>query len=295
MEVSPVALFCAPVFLVLVWKLVFQSRKPKLNLPPSPSKLPIIGHLHHIGNKPHISFKYLADKFGPIMFLQLGSVPTVIISSAATAKEAMKTHDQATASRPELYSPKYLLFDCEDVGFSPYGPHWKFLRRICVYELLSATRVQSYEVSRKEEVSRLVQRIEASCHDLINLTKFLRLYVYDVLCRAVLGRNFSEGGFDEFTGLLLEFQEGFGASNFRDYFPKLEFLDVLVGHKSKLQKIFWRMDNFLNDIINERQNSNKRNSKEKDFVGVLLDIHKDETGDKPLTMKDVKAIITVTC
>ncbi|GAB4825587.1 hypothetical protein Ancab_008461 [Ancistrocladus abbreviatus] len=204
----------------------------------------------------------------------------------------MKTYDQVTASRPELYTAKYLMYDSSDVGFSPYGPKWKLVRRICVQELLSPTRVQSYDWVRKEEVSRLVQRIKDSCHGPFNLSKLLRLYVYDILCRIVLGRNFSEGGFDEFTRLFLEFQAAFGAFSFRDYFPQLEFLDVLVGHKSKLQKISRRMDNFLNDIINERQDSNKKNSKEKDFVEVLLNIHKDGGGDTPLTMNYAKAILT---
>ncbi|GAB4825590.1 hypothetical protein Ancab_008464 [Ancistrocladus abbreviatus] len=229
------------------------------------------------------------------MFLQLGRVPTVVVSSSAMAKEVMKTHDQVTASRPKLYSPKHLFFDCKDLGFSPYGPHWRHLRKITTLELLSTTRVQSYDVFRKEQVSRLVERIEASCHGPINLSKLLRLHMYDVLCRVILGKNFSEKGFDEFTRLLLDLLEGLGAFNFSDFFPKLEFLDILAGHKSKLQKIFWRWDNFLNEIINERQDSDENNSKEKDFVKVLLQIHKGGSGDIPLTMTSVKAIITVSC
>ncbi|GAB4859091.1 hypothetical protein Ancab_010557 [Ancistrocladus abbreviatus] len=292
MEASPATLFSALVFLVLAFKFVFQSKKSKLNLPPSPSKLPIIGHLHHVGKMPHISFKHLADKLGPIIYLQFGGVPTVIISSADMAREVMKTHDQVTASRPELYSPKHLMYNCSDIGFCQYGAHWKYVRRICVTELLSPKRVQSYEGTRKEEVCHLVRRIEASCHSPINLSKLLRLYIYDVLCRVIIGKNFSEDAFDEFTGMLIAFAQGLGAFSFRDFFPSLEFLDVLVGHKSKLEKTSQRFDSFLNDIIKECQDSSKENSEEKDFVEVLLKIHKDGGGDMRLTMNYVKAILT---
>ncbi|GAB4859092.1 hypothetical protein Ancab_040390 [Ancistrocladus abbreviatus] len=291
MEASPVTLFLALLFLVLSFKFVFQNRRPKLNLPPSPPKLPIIGHLHLVGKMSHISFKHLTDKLGPIIHLQFGGIPIVIVSSADMAKEVMKTHDQVTASRPELYSPKHLLYNCSDIGFSPYGAHFKYARRITVAELLSPSKVQSYEGIRKEQVSHLVQRIEASCHSPVNLSKLLRLYIYDGLFRVITGKHFSEEAFDEFTGMLIAFAQGLGSFSFRDFFPSLEFLDVLVGHKSKLEKTSQRFDNFLNDIIKQHQDSMKENSKGKDFVEVLLNIQKNGGGDMALTMTDVKAIL----
>ena len=154
-----VSIFLA-VFLSFFMKL--KSKKRKFNLPPNPPKLPIIGNLHQLGNMPHLSLQCLAKSFGPIIYLQLGEVPTVVISSARLAKEVMKTHDLALSSRPKIFSAKHLLYNCTDVAFSPYGAYWRHIRKICILELLSAKRVESYSFVREEEVARLVSRVAES-------------------------------------------------------------------------------------------------------------------------------------
>ncbi|XP_059639287.1 cytochrome P450 71AP13-like [Cornus florida] len=289
------SLILASPFLVVILNFLLKgtSRKTMSNLPPSPLKLPIIGHLHQLGNMPHLSLYRLAEKLGPIIHLQLGEIPTVVVSSARMAKEVLKTHDLALSSRPEIFSAKHLFYNCTDVVFSPYGAYWRQIRKICILELLSAKRVQSYSFVRKEEVARLVHRVAESYPGNTNLTKMLGLYANDVLCHMAFGRDFSAGGdYDRlgFQKMLEEYQELLGGFSIGDFFPSMEFMHTLTGMKSRLQNTFRRFDQFFDEIIKEHLNPEKKKEDNIDLVDVLLERHSEAT-EMPLTMDNIKAII----
>ncbi|XVF77121.1 hypothetical protein PTKIN_Ptkin14bG0015200 [Pterospermum kingtungense] len=48
-----------------------------------------------------------------------------------------------------------LSYNGTDIAFSPYEDYWRRLRKICVLEMLSPKRVQSFSPIRDEEVSQL--------------------------------------------------------------------------------------------------------------------------------------------
>lgn len=52
-------------------------------LPPGPSKLPLIGSIHHLatGELPHHAITRLGHVHGPVMHLQIGQVGLVVVSS----------------------------------------------------------------------------------------------------------------------------------------------------------------------------------------------------------------------
>ncbi|XP_048443846.1 cytochrome P450 71AP13 [Pyrus x bretschneideri] len=283
-------------FLVLLLKFFFKDKsgKRKLKLPPSPPKLPVIGNLHQLRNKPHISLRGLAEKYGPLIYLQLGEIPTVVVSSARVAKEVLKTHDLALSSRPQIFSAKHLFYNCTDVVFSPYSAYWRHIRKICILELLSVKRVQSYSHVREEEVARLVCRVAESYPGTTNLTKILGLYANDVLCRVAFGRGFSEGGdYDRhgFQKMLEEYQELLGGFSIGDFFPSMEFIHSLTGMKSRLKETFRRFDELFDQMVTDHLNPNREKEKHKDLVDVLLDVQKSDSAEIPLTMDNVKAII----
>ncbi|XP_062026620.1 cytochrome P450 71AP13 [Rosa rugosa] len=283
-------------FLIVLLNFIFRDklRKTKIKLPPSPPKLPIIGNLHQLGNSPHLSLWSLAEKFGPLIYLQLGHIPTVVVSSAKLAKEVLKTHDLALSSRPQIFSAKHLFYNCTDVAFSPYGAYWRHIRKICILELLSAKRVQSFSHVRVEEVARLAHRVAESYPGTTNLSKLLGLYANDILCRVAFGRDFSGGGeYDHhgFQKMLEEYQELLGGFSIGDFFPSMEFLHTLTGMKSRLQETFGRFDKLFDQMITEHQNPKREKQEHKDLVDVLLDIQKKDSADMPLTMDNVKAII----
>ncbi|KAK4388934.1 Premnaspirodiene oxygenase [Sesamum angolense] len=75
------------------WK---RSKSPRKHekLPPGPPKLPVIGHLHHLaGELSHRACRRIAQKYGPVIHLQLGEVSAVVISSREATKEVLKDQD----------------------------------------------------------------------------------------------------------------------------------------------------------------------------------------------------------
>lgn len=297
-ESFPLPILVSSILLFLALRYLSNKKSKSKNgkHPPGPPKLPIIGNLHQLGKYPHLSLYSLAKKFGPIFHLQLGEIPTVVLSSAEMAREAMKTHDLSLATRPGIFAAKILFYNCTNIAFAPYGAHWRNVRKICMLELLSTKRVQSYGFVREEEVVKLLHRVAESYPNTINLSKLLNLYANGVLCRIVFGKDFSGGGEYEkfgFQEMLDEYQELLGGFSIGDFFPSMEFMHSLTGNKARLEHAFKRFDELFSDVIKERVNSTTYRKDHKDFVDILLELQQNEDAEMPLTMDNVKAILLV--
>ena len=163
-------------------------------LPPGPYPWPIIGNLHMLGELPHRALKDLAYKYGPIMFLRLGSVPTVVVSSPEIAREFLKTHDLLFASRPELAVGKYVFYNFRDVAFAPYGDYWRQMRKICALQLFTTKRIESFQWVRDEEVSNMIRSIWQESENgakSVNVSKALSSLTANIICRTLMGKRCS--------------------------------------------------------------------------------------------------------
>ncbi|ERN15849.1 hypothetical protein AMTR_s00039p00172950 [Amborella trichopoda] len=238
--------------LITILMLLLRSNKKsvKLNLPPGPRRLPIIGNLHQLGVSPHLSLARLSQKHGPLRLLQLGHVPNLVVSSAEMAKEVMKTQDLAFASRPMLVALKQLAYNCSDLAFAPYGEYWKQARKICVLQLLSLKKVQAFHSIREEEVACMVRTISSSCGDggggALNLTKMLHTYTNNIVSRVALGKKYysnGEHGKYNFKDILDDMAI-LGSFCVGDFFPRMEWVDILTGFQTRLKNSSRDLDDF---------------------------------------------------
>ncbi|KAE8699936.1 FUS3-complementing protein 2 isoform 1 [Hibiscus syriacus] len=242
----------------------FKHRSHWKNPPPSPPKLPIIGNLHQLGRLPHRSLRSLSDKYGPLMLLKLGQVPTLVISSPDIVEEMVKNHDIVFSDRPNLKAAKIMLYGRSDFFLAPYGEYWRTARKICVLELLTQRRVQSFRFVR-EEVASLINRIRHGCSNgrSVNLSLMLLETSHTISSRCIIGKKAKDdANFGEFSK---RFVTTFSDFSIGDLFPGLRWLDVLTGLIGRLKATFDEMDSFLDSVFEEQTKSSENN-----IVQILL-------------------------
>ncbi|XP_072151418.1 cytochrome P450 71A9-like [Setaria viridis] len=115
--------------------------------PPRPRGLPFIGNLHQLGALPHASLAALSARHAaPLMLPRLGSVPTLVVSTADVVLAVFQPNDRAVSGRPEQRAPTRLSYGLQDVTFS--AP--RTARR-------GAPRVRGFQDAREAEAAALVR------------------------------------------------------------------------------------------------------------------------------------------
>ncbi|RDY03472.1 Cytochrome P450 71A1, partial [Mucuna pruriens] len=286
--------FCFGILLLIMHKL---TKRNKFNLPPFPPKLPIIGNLHQLGTLPHRSFQTLSHKYGPLMMLQLGQIPTLVVSSADVAREITRTHDVVFSNRPQPTAAKIFLYGCNDVGFAPYGEEWRQKKKTCVVELLSQKKVRSFRSIGEEVVAELVEAIREACSSeslCVNLSEMLIAASNNIVSRCVLGRNCDDTLGDSSFGVLgRKIMRLLAAFSIGDFFPSLAWVDFLTGLIPEMKATFVAVDAFFDEVIAEHESRNTKNdeSNMNDFVGILLQLQHCGRLDFELNRDNLKAIL----
>lgn len=226
------------------------------------------------------------------MFLQLGSIPTLVVSSAEIAREIFKNHDSVFSGRPQLHAPMRLGYGSA-VSFAPYGEYWREMRKIMILELLSAKRVQSFHAVRLEQVKQLLQSISLSPGP-VNLTELTLLLSNNVVCQVALGKRDKGRAHNasKLHELLKETQEMLGGFFISDYFPGLGRLNKFSGLENRLEKNFKEMDILYDQVIKEHVNDSERKGAEhEDVVDVLLQLQKDQNQAIAISDDQVKGVL----
>ncbi|EXB82436.1 Cytochrome P450 71A1 [Morus notabilis] len=193
---------------------------------------------------------------------------------------------------------QYLSFGCSDVTFSRYGPYWRQARKICVSELLSHKRVNSFRLVRSEEMNRMLTHLSSSgSDDPVDMSKVFFTLANDILCRVAFGRRFikKEGQNRHLTGVLTEAQELFGGFCAGDFYPEWQYwVDWVTGFKKRLEKNLEDLREVCEEIIQEhveRSTDRISSTNGEDFVDVLLRVQQREDLEVPITDDNLKALV----
>ncbi|CAN1322447.1 Cytochrome P450 93A3 [Linum perenne] len=220
--------------------------------------LPIIGHLHLLSPIPHQALYNLSLLHGPLFRISLGSVPCVVASSPETAREFLKTHDSSFSDKPVSSAVDYLTYGSSDFAFAPHGPYWKFMKRLCMSELLGGRVLDRTVPLRRDEIRRFVEGIwkSAEAKEPVEVGGELIRLTNNVVSRMVMSERCSGGGDKEVGEVRRVIEETgrlAGEFNIGDFVWWLKWLD-LNGFGKRMKVVRERSADETSDIKLTRHN-----------------------------------------
>lgn len=187
------------------------------------------------------------------MSLRLGCLPIVVASSTKMAEEILKTHDLKFCDRANMLGQQILSYDFSDVAFSPYSNIYsREMKKICVVNLLSSSRVQNFRPIREEEVARMIEKISKS-NKPVNLSAIIVSLTDLIISRISFGKRHDDEGSEKsrFHELSNETEGMLGSFFFSDYFPFMGWIDKFRGTIARLQNNFKEFDAFYQKLMDE--------------------------------------------
>lgn len=257
------------------------------NLPPTPFSLPIFGHLYLFKRPLHRTLSKISHRYGPIVFLRFGSRPVILVSSLSVAEECFSKNDIIFANRPRLLIGKCLGYNFTTVAWSPYGDHWRNLRRISSLELLSAHRIQTLSSLHLEEVKSLICGLLNRQDDIVDMRTAFSEFTLNLMMRMISGKRYygdNVSDLEEAKRFRHIQKETFrlSASTLGDYLQFMRWFGNFKRWEKSMMELQRERDGFMQSLIEEHKNQMKSGtcstSKEgkKTLIEVLLKLQETE-------------------
>ncbi|KAG5583047.1 hypothetical protein H5410_053674 [Solanum commersonii] len=282
-----------------------KSTKCSKKLPPGPPGLPIFGNMFELGTEPYKKVSCLKQKYGPVLWLKLGtSTNFMVVQTAQAAEELFKNHDVSFADRfiPDV---NQVYSYCEgSLAIGRYGSFWRFQRRICTVEMFVHKKISETVPVRRKCVDDMLKWIEKAVNSAekgsgIEVTHFVFLASFNMLGNLILSKDLADPESEEaseFFNAMKGINECAGIANISDIFPLFRKFDLQCLRKEmtrEMGKAMGIMSMFLKEREEERkEGAEKRN----DFLDVLLEF--EGTGkDEPakLSEHEIKIFVLSFC
>ncbi|CAI9115906.1 OLC1v1016919C1 [Oldenlandia corymbosa var. corymbosa] len=255
------------------------------NLPPSPfPSLPVLGHLHLVKKPLHRGLAKISERYGHVLLLDFGSRPVLVVSSPSAAEECLHRNDIVFANRPDLLAGKYLGYNYTSLAWSPYGDHWRNLRKISSLEILSSHRLQMLHAIRVDEVKLLMRRLfsASQAKQSVDMKSMFFEMMLNVMMRMIAGKRYYGENVEEveeakrFREIVEETMKIGGASNMGDFLPIVRWLRLDKMDK-KLRVLQKNRHQFMQELIKEFKTKRPE----------LPNTETPETGEKKKTLIEV--------
>ncbi|XP_074595402.1 cytochrome P450 307a1-like [Brevipalpus obovatus] len=234
----------ALIFISIILVYLYSTSKKfdqKSNSPPSPFRLPIIGHLHLMrkySKEPWKAFDELAKKYGEIYSLQLGQCNYVVIAGVDSAREALIKNGSSCLDRPLFPALDIFMGSQQNsIHFANWSTlHQKFRKLLLTHTLSDGlTRYDQFQEISARGIKNLMTDLGADSllcvNDLVVVYGHMML---DYIC----GTNFQNSKFEKnwemCSRAFIETQEICFDGHIINAFPVLEHLKFIFPSIRKL-------------------------------------------------------------
>lgn len=292
-------LLLSPALLVLLL-LHRKISGSKRRLPPGPPGWPLFGNMFQLGNMPHRTLAHLRDRYGPVVWLRIGSINTMAILSSKAAAEFFKNHDLYFADRTITDIMRVHNYDKSSLALAPYGPYWRTMRRLVTVDMLVAKRLdETAHIRRKcvDEmlvwITREAGKLEEGCG--LHVARYVFLMSFNMLGNLMLSHDMfdpesSEGS--EFFTAMMGLMEWTGHANVVDLFPWLRRLDP-QGLRRKMERDMGKAIEIASKFVKERIEKQSGDKTQRDFLDVLLEHIGDDTDAESLNVFILVSLVNI--
>ncbi|KAJ4716416.1 Cytochrome P450 protein [Melia azedarach] len=253
----------------------------------------------------HRTLGQMADKYGKAFLIRLGIHQALVISSWEVAKECFTTNDMVFSTRPKSLAVKIMGYDHAIIGFAPYGPYWRHVRKLVTVELLSNHRLQLLKHIRDTEVKAFIKELYKQWVKngglAVEMKERFGDLAMNIIVRMIAGKRYFGSGTTahdqesrQCQKALGDFLNLVGLFLASDNVPFLGWLDVVKGYTSKMKRTARELDTVLGSWVEEhRQKRVNRsiNEEEQDFIHVMLSIMDDDES----SIAEANTVIKATC
>ncbi|XP_014516172.1 beta-amyrin 24-hydroxylase-like [Vigna radiata var. radiata] len=288
------ALFFLWLFSTIFIRSIFKKSH---KLPPGPPiSIPLLGHAPYLRSVLHQALYKLSLRYGPLIHIKIGYKNIVVASSAETAKEILKTSEEAFCNRPLMIASENLTYGAADYFFIQYGTYWRFLKKLCMTELLSGKTLEHFVGIRESEVEAFLKRMlemSATGKEVV-MRQELIMHTNNIITRMIMGKKSS--GVDDFVAQLRkvarEVGELLGAFNLGDILGFVKPFD-LQGYGKKNMETHRKVDMMMEKVLKEHEEARAKtgadSDRKKDLFDILLDLIEADGADNKLTRESAKA------
>ncbi|KAI3923863.1 hypothetical protein MKW98_032716 [Papaver atlanticum] len=260
-----------------------SSSKAK-KAPEAPGAWPIIGHLRLFMSKtesPYVTLGAMADKYGPAFNVRFGCHEILVLSSWEMIKECFTTNDALFSNRPDPLNIRQ-MFNCdESLGFAPYGPFWKEMRKIAAQQLLSNQQLRLWKDLKYQEIYTSFNDLNELCNKnggtaQVRMDYWFAFMTYNIFAAVVAGYQSKEPKSavvgEQYKKAMEDLLHLTTVFAFSDVVPCLKWVDRLRGLVRKMNCCREELNSIAEGFIEEgrRKRRLREGDGDQNFIDVLL-------------------------